>query len=82
MYEDSDEMMAIDEAREEAHSVITKEKYPMVDLANKVAESMDGTKCDDELTCTFNLNLPELVELVETYTDQNVSFVYTSMQSI
>lgn len=81
MYEDSDEMMAIDEAREEAHSVTTKEKYPLVDLANKVAESMDGTKCDDELTCTFNLNLPELVELVETYTDQNVSFVYTSMQS-
>jgi len=81
MYEDSDEMMAIDEAHEEDHTVTSKEKYPLVDLANKVAESMDGTKCDDELTCTFNLTLPELVELVETYTDQNVSFVYTSMQS-
>jgi hypothetical protein len=80
MYEDSDEMMAIDEAHEEDHTVTTKEKYPLVDLANRVAESMDGTRCDDELTCTFNLTLPELVELVETYTDQTVSFVYTSMQ--
>jgi hypothetical protein len=55
------------------------EQDPMVDLANKVAESMDGTRCDDELTCMFSTSLPELVDMVDTFTDKTVSFVYSTM---
>ena len=58
------------------------EQDPMVDLANKVAESMDGTRCDDELTCMFSTSLPELVDMVDTFTEKTVSFAYSTMRLV
>jgi len=34
-------------------------------FARAVAESMDGTKCDDELSCMYQMSLPELIEVVQ-----------------
>ena len=39
-------------------------------LAKSVAQSMDGTHCDDALSCFFEKPYPQLVELVEQYAAQ------------
>ena len=35
-------------------------------LANCVAESMDGSRCDDELCCMYGISLKDLMELINT----------------
>ena len=36
-------------------------------FASRVAQMMDGSRCDDELACRFEKPYKKLVELVETY---------------
>lgn len=44
--------------------------------ALEIAEMMDGTHCDDELVCTFDRPLEELLEMVQ---GNRVSFLYASL---
>ena len=62
---------------------ITKEDEPddpLAKFAENVAQTMDGTKCDDDLTCRFETPLPELIEMVNSYTPKTVAFVYSTMR--
>ena len=48
------------------------------ELAPKVSESMDGTKCDDELCCLYRQPLDSLKELVTKYTNKSITSLYSS----
>jgi hypothetical protein len=47
-------------------------------LAKAASADMDGTRCDDELVCKFNLPLSKIVELVERYSGSKVLFIYST----
>ncbi|KAL7473043.1 hypothetical protein ACHAXS_013456 [Conticribra weissflogii] len=50
-------------------------------LLEKIACSMDGTRCDDELSCMFQMPIEELVEKVKGTGRWDVISVYSSMES-
>ena len=45
-------------------------------LGIEIAHSMDGFKCDDELTCRYEMPLEDLVALVEKTERYEVSYIY------
>lgn len=57
---------------------VGKDPEKLKRLARKVASSMDGTRCDDELSCKYQRPLPELIELVETVGRKAVVSVYST----
>jgi hypothetical protein len=48
------------------------------ELSRRVASSMDGTRCDDELVCQFEKPFTTLVDLVEKYGGQKIVSVYAT----
>jgi len=48
-------------------------------LAYKIAEAMDGTKCDDELSCIFGMNMQQLVNIVKRAGTKDVAMIYSSI---
>jgi len=49
-------------------------------LAVQIGSSMDGTKCDDELSCTYQKPLSHLIELVKKRTKMSVISIYSTSQ--
>ncbi len=47
------------------------------DLARKIAASMDGTRCDDELCVMYQKNMKELKSLVKTHCKKNIMSIYS-----
>jgi hypothetical protein len=47
-------------------------------LAKALCAAMDGTRCDDEIVCNFELPLNKIVELVEKYSGKKVMFIYST----
>jgi len=52
--------------------------HPEYNLALRVAASMDGTKCDDELSCMYQQPIFNLINLVKTKVGQEVMSVFTT----
>ena len=50
-------------------------------LAKAAAAAMDGTRCDDELVCKFELPLNKVVELVEKYSGKKVLYIFSTPNS-
>jgi len=50
-------------------------------LLEKIACSMDGTRCDDELSCMFQMPIEDLVEKVKGTGRWDVISVFSSMES-
>jgi len=46
-------------------------------LIDRIAQAMDGTRCDDELSCTFEQPIEKLIEMVKTSGLWNVISVYS-----
>ena len=47
-------------------------------LAKKVSESMDGSKCDDELCCIYRQPLDSLKQLVTKYENKSITSLYST----
>lgn len=47
-------------------------------LSNKIANSMDGTRCDDELSCMYQKSIKELKDLVRKYSKLEVVSIYSA----
>ena len=62
-------------------TVTQKTSQSMRSLSNKIAASMDGTRCDDELSCTYQKSMKELKDLVKKYGKQEVISIYSTSQA-
>lgn len=51
---------------------------PVRSLVERIAAAMDGTRCDDELSCMFELPIEKLVEIVKDTGRWNVLSVFSS----
>lgn len=50
-------------------------------LAKVAASLMDGTRCDDELSCALEIPFQRLVKMVETYSKRKVICLYAARSS-
>lgn len=50
-------------------------------LAKAAAAAMDGTRCDDELVCKFELPMEKIADLVEKYSGKKVMYMYSTLKS-
>ena len=46
----------------------------------RVAHAMDGTRCDDELSCMFDAPIEQLIEMLEDTGRWNVISVYSCVE--
>ncbi|KAL3804324.1 hypothetical protein HJC23_011252 [Cyclotella cryptica] len=53
------------------------EKSSLISLAERVALAMDGTRCDDELSCMFESPIEDLIEMVKNSGRWNVISVFS-----
>ncbi len=52
----------------------------MKSLSKKIAISMDGTRCDDELSCMFQKSMKELKDLVRKHGKKEVISIYSTKE--
>lgn len=55
-----------------------KSSHAMQTLSKKIALSMDGTRCDDELSGMFQKSMKELKDLVRRYSKKEVMSMYST----
>ena len=46
-------------------------------MAYEMASTMDGTKCDDELSCMFGMSLEKIIDLVKSTGTKDVAKIYS-----
>jgi len=60
-------------------SVVTPiSSHAMHGLSKKIASAMDGSRCDDELSCMFQKSINELRDLVKKYGNNEVISLYST----
>ncbi|KAG7344329.1 nitrogen permease regulator 2 [Nitzschia inconspicua] len=50
-------------------------------LAKAAAAVMDGTRCDDEIACKFEMPVQKVTELVEKYSGKKVIYLFSTLNS-
>lgn len=50
-------------------------------MAKAAAAAMDGTRCDDELVCKFEMPMDKIAKLVEKHSGKKVLYMHSTLKS-